>query len=261
VARATIRACSARPRRPDLARRGDRRRGREDRLQAGRHGARRVRRTWETNRFRGPYLRNALWDAGYATDTLETATDWSRAPELAAAVVQALTAGLEGENERVFAFAHLSHVYPSGTAIYVTYVFRQSPRPEGTHRRWLALKTAASRSIVEHGGTISHQHGVGVDHAPYRRREGRAGYRPARDRRPVRPDGLMDPDVLLGRPDATCRRRSHPRDRLRDPEPPGAGRRPARRDRRQGARYVRAVRVRPARLGRAGPGGLVARAG
>ena len=160
-------------------------------------------RTWETNRFRGPYLRNALWDAGYATDTLETATDWSRAPELAAAVVQALTAGLEGENERVFAFAHLSHVYPFGTAIYVTYVFRQSPRPEGTHRRWLALKTAASRSIVEHGGTISHQHGVGRDHVPYVGVEkgelGMAGLRAIADR--FDPAGLMDPDVLLGRPD------------------------------------------------------------
>ena len=102
-------------------------------------------RGWQASRFRGPYLRNAMWDAGYAVDTLETAADWSRAPELAAALVQALTAGLDGENERVHAFAHLSHVYGSGTAIYVTYVFRQSPRPEGTHRRWLALKTAASR--------------------------------------------------------------------------------------------------------------------
>ncbi len=24
-----------------------------------------------------------------------------------------------------------------------------------------------SKAIVAHGGTISHQHGVGVDHAPY----------------------------------------------------------------------------------------------
>ena len=72
-------------------------------------------RSWERRRFRSPYLRNALWDAGYAVDTLETAADWIRAPELAAALVQALDAGLEGENERVHAFAHLSHVYGSGT--------------------------------------------------------------------------------------------------------------------------------------------------
>ena len=29
------------------------------------------------------------------------------------------------------------------------------------------MKTAASKTIVEFGGTISHQHGVGTDHLPY----------------------------------------------------------------------------------------------
>jgi alkyldihydroxyacetonephosphate synthase len=159
-------------------------------------------RAWEASRFRGPYLRNGLWDAGYAVDTLETAADWSRAPELAAALVQSLTAGLEDENERVYAFAHLSHVYSSGTAIYVTYVFRQSPRPEGTHRRWLALKTAASRTIVELGGTISHQHGVGRDHVPYLGVEkGELGMAALRDvAARFDSDGLMNPGVLLDVP-------------------------------------------------------------
>ena len=58
-------------------------------------------RGWDANRFHGPYLRNAMWAAGYAVDTLETAVDWTRAPELAAALVQVLNAGLDGENEKV----------------------------------------------------------------------------------------------------------------------------------------------------------------
>ena len=33
--------------------------------------------------------------------------------------------------------------------------------------RWKLLKEAASQAIVGQGGTISHQHGVGVDHKPY----------------------------------------------------------------------------------------------
>ena len=164
-------------------------------------------RAWEASRFRSPYLRNALWDAGYAVDTLETATDWGRAPELAAAIVQTLTAGLEGENERVHAFAHLSHVYGSGTAIYVTSVFRQSPRPEGTHRRWLSLKTAASRVIVERGGTISHQHGVGRDHAPYLVVEkGELGMAALHDLSArFDPAGMMNPGVLLRAPSGADR--------------------------------------------------------
>ena len=36
-----------------------------------------------------------------------------------------------------------------------------------TLRRWHALKTAASEAIIAAGGTISHQHGIGLDHAPY----------------------------------------------------------------------------------------------
>ena len=82
----------------------------------------------------------------------------------------------------------------------MTYAFRQSPRPEGTHRRWLALKTAASRTIVEHGGTISHQHGVGRDHLPYLAVEkGELGMAALRSLvATFDPDGLMDPGVLVG---------------------------------------------------------------
>lgn len=122
---------------------------------------------WRRQRFAAPYLRNALWDAGYAVDTLETATDWTRLPDLAAALGRILRHGLEAEGERVHAFSHLSHAYPTGSSLYTTYVFRLADDPDETLARWRTLKTAASRLIVEHGATISHQHGVGTDHAAY----------------------------------------------------------------------------------------------
>ena len=122
---------------------------------------------WRSSRFAAPYLRNALWDAGYAVDTLETATDWTALPELAVALGRVLRHGLEPAGERVHAFSHLSHVYPTGSSLYTTYVFRLADDPDATLERWRTLKSAASRTIVEHGATISHQHGVGVDHAPY----------------------------------------------------------------------------------------------
>ena len=122
---------------------------------------------WRRERFRGPYLRNTLWAAGYAVDTVETAADWSRLPALASALGPALRRGLETDGERVHAFSHLSHLYPSGSSLYVTYVFRQAPQPEVTLDRWQRLKRTASDTIVAHGGTISHQHGVGRVHAPY----------------------------------------------------------------------------------------------
>ncbi len=103
---------------------------------------------WQKNRFRAPYLRNTLWEAGYATDTLETAFAWNRLEPGARAVLEALRGGLEGETERVLAFAHLSHAYPSGASLYATYLFRRHPDPEQTLERWRRLKTLASRGVA-----------------------------------------------------------------------------------------------------------------
>jgi alkyldihydroxyacetonephosphate synthase len=157
-------------------------------------------REWLRNRFRTPDLRDSLWDLGYAIDTLETAVDWRRLPDLAAAVGRALRHGLEADEERVHAFSHLSHVYPSGSSLYATYVFRRSIDPDETLERWRRLKTAASEAIVAHGGTISHQHGVGRDHRPWLAAEkGELGLAALRDvARRFDPDGILNPGVLLG---------------------------------------------------------------
>jgi alkyldihydroxyacetonephosphate synthase len=156
-------------------------------------------RRWIASRFRTPDLRDALWDAGYALDTLETAVDWSRLPDLAAAVGRALRHGLDEIDERVHAFSHISHVYPSGSSLYATYAFRRVADPDETLARWRRLKDAASQAIVEHGGTISHQHGVGRDHARYIRAEkGELGMEVLADvARRFDPDGIMNPGVLL----------------------------------------------------------------
>ena len=52
---------------------------------------------------------------------------------LAAALGRTLRHGLETAGERVHAFTHLSHVYPSGSSLYATYVFRLAPTRT---RRW-----------------------------------------------------------------------------------------------------------------------------
>ncbi|WP_257449142.1 FAD-binding oxidoreductase [Archangium lipolyticum] len=137
---------------------------------AGGHGGVRVPvlgEKWKKGRFRSPYLRNAAWERGWGVDTVETATSWSNVPRLLAAVEGALRGALADRGEEVLAFTHLSHVYPSGSNLYTTFIFRLGSEAGETHARWLALKTAASRAMVAHGGTISHQHGVGTDHRPY----------------------------------------------------------------------------------------------
>ncbi|GAB5453242.1 MAG: FAD-binding oxidoreductase [Halioglobus sp.] len=122
---------------------------------------------WEHSRFRSPYLRHGLWDAGYAVDTMETAIDWVRVPEAVEIIQSDIAAALADEGETVHAFTHLSHLYPQGSSIYTTYVFRCAQNYAETHARWEKLKAAGAEAIVRCGGTISHQHGVGTDHAQY----------------------------------------------------------------------------------------------
>jgi len=155
---------------------------------------------WQKSRFYSPYLRNTLWETGYALDTLETAIPWSGVLGTALETQQALRTGLAEVDERVLVFAHLSHVYHDGASIYITYLYRRAQDPDETLRRWQVLKGAASRVILAHGGTISHQHGVGLDHLPYLAAEkGALGMQGLHTLcKLYDPDGIMNPGKLLG---------------------------------------------------------------
>jgi alkyldihydroxyacetonephosphate synthase len=166
---------------------------------SGVHVGRRFGREWQKSRFRTPYLRNTLWELGYAIDTLETATDWSGVPHLVESIEAALRAGLEARGERVHVFTHLSHLYPYGSSLYTTYLYRIAADPEETVSRWRTLKEAASQAIVASGATISHQHGVGTDHLPYLEMEkGSLGMAVLNDLcRTFDPEGIMNPGKLI----------------------------------------------------------------
>ncbi|MFP4086524.1 MAG: FAD-binding oxidoreductase [Desulfobacteraceae bacterium] len=131
---------------------------------------------WQKNRFKAPYLRNTLWNLGYAADTVETAVPWVRVTRTMTAMEAAVRNSLRPFNEKVHVFSHLSHVYATGSSVYTTFLFRLGEGAQETLARWKAIKTAASRAIVKAGGTISHQHGVGTDHRDYLSAEkGRVG--------------------------------------------------------------------------------------
>lgn len=128
---------------------------------------RRIGEAWKKNRFQSAYLRNTLWNLGYAVDTLETAVNWDTVTDTIKRIEKALEGALEPYHERILAFSHLSHVYATGSSIYTTFVFRLADTPAKTLKRWRALKQSASQAIVDAGGTISHHHGIGKDHKPY----------------------------------------------------------------------------------------------
>ena len=82
-----------------------------------------------------------------------------------------LRTSLDDENEKVHVFTHLSHFYGQGCSIYTTYAYRAGDNCEQTLSRWKKMKVSTSEIIVNNRGTISHQHGVGKDHAAYLARE------------------------------------------------------------------------------------------
>jgi alkyldihydroxyacetonephosphate synthase len=70
--------------------------------------------------------------------------------------------------------------------------------PDETVERWQKLKSSASQVVMNHGGTISHQHGVGVDHATYLEAEkGKVGMQLIHTMlRTLDPEGILNPGKL-----------------------------------------------------------------
>jgi alkyldihydroxyacetonephosphate synthase len=157
---------------------------------------------WEHGRFRAPYLREPLGNAGYVVDTMETCLDWGKVSNAVDSIEQAIGGALADENESVYVYTHLSHVYSQGSSVYTTYLYRCCDSHDETYKRWLKLKTAGANQIVALGGTISHQHGVGADHRDYLAAEkGQLGIDAIRSVCDIfDPQQLMNPGKLL--PDA-----------------------------------------------------------
>jgi alkyldihydroxyacetonephosphate synthase len=116
---------------------------------------------WRTGRFRGPYLRDPLLDAGVLVETLETVTFWSTLDALKAAVTSALTDSLTEQGTPAIVMCHISHVYYSGASLYFTVVCAQADDPVA---QWQRAKAAANSAIRAAGAAITHHHGVGTDH-------------------------------------------------------------------------------------------------
>ena len=130
-------------------------------------------------------------------DTLETAVNWNNLAVAVEAIEDAVRNAVPGLPVHVF--THMSHIYPQGASIYTSYVFPNREDYAATLDAWRHLKKAASEAVVASGGTISHQHGVGRDHAPYLKAEkgplGMAAIKTLVQH--FDPEGVINPGVLL----------------------------------------------------------------
>ncbi|HEV7483998.1 MAG TPA: FAD-binding oxidoreductase [Solirubrobacterales bacterium] len=153
--------------------------------------------SWEHGRYQGPYLRDTLMGMGAMVETLETSHTWSRLGELHDAVAIAIHRSLDGQGTPGLVFCHLSHAYADGASLYFTFISRS--RHGAELEQWGEVKRAASEAIVASGGTITHHHAIGRDHAPYMEAEvGRTGLDVLRAvKEQLDPTGIMNPGKLL----------------------------------------------------------------
>lgn len=154
-------------------------------------------RRWERTRFDLPYLRDHLLDRGVLVETLETATTWDRLPALYAAVILALEEALAAFGTPPLVMGHLSHAYRDGGSLYFTVLAAQARGRE--LEQWDQAKAAATEALLAAGGTLTHQHAVGLDHARWLCREhGETGLRLLQAaRQALDPQGIMNPGKLL----------------------------------------------------------------
>jgi alkyldihydroxyacetonephosphate synthase len=152
---------------------------------------------WERGRYEGPFLREALLDHGLLVETVETSHTWSRLGELYRAVGDALRSSLSDQGTPGIVLCHVSHLYRDGASLYFTWIARRTIGAE--IEQWRAVKSAACDAIVGAGGTITHHHAVGRDHAPYMTAEigelGVEALRAVKER--LDPNGVMNPGKLL----------------------------------------------------------------
>jgi alkyldihydroxyacetonephosphate synthase len=154
-------------------------------------------RAWLQGRFQAPYLRDDLLHYGVMVETLETATRWSNLLALHEAVAGAIERALASGGTPGIVMCHVSHLYETGASLYYTLIARQ--REGAEIEQWRSLKRAASEAIVAGGGTITHHHAVGRDHAPWLAREiGEQGVAAlAALKAQLDPSGIMNPGKLL----------------------------------------------------------------
>jgi alkyldihydroxyacetonephosphate synthase len=152
---------------------------------------------WLHGRYAGPYLRDDLLGLGVMVETLETATQWSNLGSLHNGVVAAIAGALQAQGTPGLVMCHVSHVYDTGASLYFTFLARQKQGEE--IEQWRAVKEAASAAILDGGGTITHHHAVGRDHARWMPREiGVGGVQALRAlKAELDPAGVMNPGKLL----------------------------------------------------------------
>jgi alkyldihydroxyacetonephosphate synthase len=120
---------------------------------------------YDQKKFDTPYIRDFLLDRGAIGDVSETAAPWSKLLPLYRNVMTAAEKVYAQLGVTGWIMCHLSHSYHSGACLYFTFAFKH----DGVDplAQYEPLKNAIQQAFVDSGGTLSHHHAVGTEHAAW----------------------------------------------------------------------------------------------
>jgi alkyldihydroxyacetonephosphate synthase len=121
---------------------------------------------YDQKKFDTPYIRDYLLDRGVLADVSETAAPWSELAPLHAAVTGAARGAFSDLGVQGYVMCHLSHSYHAGACLYFTFAITPSGKRDGLEE-YGTVKSAIQQAFVDNGGTLSHHHAVGTEHAEW----------------------------------------------------------------------------------------------
>jgi len=119
---------------------------------------------YDQKKFDTPYIRDYLLDRATLADVSETAAPWSQLAILYERVMAAARAGFSELGVAGYIMCHLSHSYRAGACLYFTFAFKPTGGREPLDQ-YDVVKSAIQQQFVDCGGTLSHHHAVGTEHA------------------------------------------------------------------------------------------------
>ena len=103
----------------------------------------------------------ALIQRGFVVDTMEISAPWGAL----STIYERTTEAMRAVEHTLVASAHQSHSYTDGGCLYFTFAGR--PPDDQREPYYRAIWDAGQRSVLEHGGALSHHHGVGLNRARF----------------------------------------------------------------------------------------------
>ncbi len=146
---------------------------------------------WWNNRFDLYYPSSLNLGPGMLYDVLDVAASYANLEKMYWAMREAI------EATGMSTMSHFSHFYPDGGNIYVIFI-GQEKSPEAVEAKYEQVWNVGLEAAHRQGGTLSHQHGVGLLKAPWMVKEhGSAGFALLQAiKQYLDPNNIMNPGKL-----------------------------------------------------------------